>query len=390
MPLVRRRRARSLGSMLRSRRRPSVRGSPKAWRPADTRTAPISIKPPPNAISVGTNPAVLGATLSSAWLSSPRVAVTCDARGKLPRRKFLHLAAGAAAFPTILRTANADTYPSRPVRYIVGYAPGGRNDIVARLMGRWLSERTGQQFVIENRPGAGTNIATEAVVNAPPDGYTLLSAGAPNAINATLYEKLNFNFIRDIAPVAGIVSVANVFTVHPSVSAKTVPEFIAYAKTNPGMINMATNGNGSASHMSAELFKMMTGVNMVNVPYRGTAPAITALLGGQVQGSFVSLPGSIAYIKAGKLRAIAVTTAMRSEALPDIPTVAEFVPGYEASVWYGIGTPTKTPGEIIAQPGLYKPKCFFDILDILNCADQPIILFVLSLLNRLENVKNFT
>jgi tripartite-type tricarboxylate transporter receptor subunit TctC len=288
--------------------------------------------------------------------------VTCDARGKLPRRKFLHLAAGAAAFPTILRTANADTYPSRPVRYIVGYAPGGGNDIVARLMGRWLSERTGQQFVIENRPGAGTNIATEAVVNAPPDGYTLLSAGAPNAINATLYEKLNFNFIRDIAPVAGIVSVANVFTVHPSVSAKTVPEFIAYAKANPGKINMATNGNGSASHMSAELFKMMTGVNMVNVPYRGTAPAITALLGGQVQGSFVSLPGSIAYIKAGKLRAIAVTTAMRSEALPDIPTVAEFVPGYEASVWYGIGTPTKTPGEIIDKlnteinSGLADPK----------------------------------
>jgi tripartite-type tricarboxylate transporter receptor subunit TctC len=281
---------------------------------------------------------------------------------KLPRRKFLHLAAGAAAFPTILRTANADTYPSRPVRYIVGYAPGGGNDIVARLMGQWLSERTGQQFVIENRPGAGTNIATEAVVNAPPDGYTLLSAGAPNAINATLYEKLNFNFIRDIAPVAGIVSVANVFTVHPSVSAKTVPEFIAYAKANPGKINMATNGNGSASHMSAELFKMMTGVNMVNVPYRGTAPAITALLGGQVQGSFVSLPGSIAYINAGKLRAIAVTTVMRSEALPDIPTVAEFVPGYEASVWYGIGTPTKTPGEVIDKlnteinSGLADPK----------------------------------
>ncbi len=281
---------------------------------------------------------------------------------RLPRRKFLHLAAGAAAFPTILRTANADTYPSRPVRYIVGYAPGGGNDIVARLMGQWLSERTGQQFVIENRPGAGTNIATEAVVNAPTDGYTLLSAGAPNAINATLYEKLNFNFIRDIAPVAGIVSVANVFTVHPSVSAKTVPEFIAYAKANPGKINMATNGNGSASHMSAELFKMMTGVNMVNVPYRGTAPAITALLGGQVQGSFVSLPGSIAYINAGKLRAIAVTTVMRSEALPDIPTVAEFVPGYEASVWYGIGTPTKTPGEVIDKlnteinSGLADPK----------------------------------
>jgi tripartite-type tricarboxylate transporter receptor subunit TctC len=268
---------------------------------------------------------------------------------KLPRRRFLHLAAGAAAFPTILRTANADAYPSRPVRYLVGYAPGGGSDIVARLMGQWLSERTGQQFVIENRPGAGTNIAAEAVVNAPPDGYTLLSAGAPNAINATLYEKLNFNFIRDIVPVAGIVSVASVFTVHPSVSAKTVPEFIAYAKANPGKIDMATNGNGSTSHMSVELFKMMTGVDMVNIPYRGTAPAITALLGGQVQGSFVSLPGSIAYIKAGRLRAIAVTTAMRSEALPDIPTVAEFVPGYEASVWYGIGAPAKTSSEIVGK-----------------------------------------
>jgi tripartite-type tricarboxylate transporter receptor subunit TctC len=265
----------------------------------------------------------------------------------LGRRQFLHLAAGAAAFPTILRTAYADAYPSRPVRYIVGYAPGGGSDIVARLMGQWLSERTGQQFVIENRPGAGTNIAAEAVVNAPPDGYTLLSAGAPNAINATLYEKLNFNFIRDIVPVAGIVSVASVLAVHPSVSAKTVPEFIAYAKANPGKIDMATNGNGSTSHISAELFKMMTGVNMVNIPYRGTAPAIAALLGGQVQGSFVALPGSIAYIKAGRLRAIAVTTAMRSEALPDIPTVAEFVPGYEASVWYGIGAPAKTSSEIV-------------------------------------------
>jgi tripartite-type tricarboxylate transporter receptor subunit TctC len=266
---------------------------------------------------------------------------------KLPRRQFLHLAAGAAALPTILRTAHADTYPSRPVRYIVGYAPGGGSDIVARLMGQWLSDRTGQQFVIENRPGAGTNIATEAVVNAPPDGYTLLSAGAPNAINATLYEKLNFNFVRDIVPVAGIVSVASVFTLHPSVSANTVPEFIAYAKANPGKIDMATNGNGSTSHISAELFRMMTGVDMVNIPYRGTAPAITALLGGQVHGSFVSLPGSIAYVKAGRLRAIAVTTAMRSEALPDIPTVAEFVPGYEASVWYGIGAPAKTPSEIV-------------------------------------------
>jgi tripartite-type tricarboxylate transporter receptor subunit TctC len=233
------------------------------------------------------------------------------------------------------------------VRWIVGFAPGGGNDIVARLMGQWLSERTGQSFIIENRPGAGTNIATEAVVNAPPDGYTILLVGAPNAINATLYDKLNFNFISDIAPVAGIVRVANVMAVHPSVPAKTVPEFIAYAKANPGKINMATNGNGSASHMSGELFKMMTGVNMVNVPYRGTAPAITALLGGQVQVSFVSMPGSIEYVRAGKLRALGVTTAMRSQALPNIPTIAEFVPGYEAIIWYGVGAPRNTPVEII-------------------------------------------
>jgi tripartite-type tricarboxylate transporter receptor subunit TctC len=247
---------------------------------------------------------------------------------KLPRRKFLHLAAGAAALPAFLRIARAQTYPSRPVRWIVGFAPGGGNDIVARLMGQWLSERLGQPFVIENRPGAGTNIATEAVVNADADGYSLLLVGAPNAINATLYDNLNFNFIRDIAPVAGIVRVANVMVVHPSVSFNTVPEFIAYAKANSGKINMATNGNGSGAHMSGELFKMMTGVNMVNVPYRGTAPAITALLGGQVQGSFVSVPGSIEYIRAAKLRALAVTTAARSEALPEVPTVGEFLPGY--------------------------------------------------------------
>jgi tripartite-type tricarboxylate transporter receptor subunit TctC len=268
---------------------------------------------------------------------------------KLPRRQFLHLAAGAAALSAVSRLAMAQAYPTKPVRWVVGFAPGGGNDIVARLMGQWLSERTGQPFIIENRPGAGTNIATEAVVNAPPDGYALLLVGAPNAINATLYDKLNFNFISDIAPVAGIVRVANVMVVHPSVPAKTVPEFIAYANANPGKINMATNGNGSASHMSGELFKMMTGINMVHVPYRGTAPAITDLLGGQVQGSFVSMPGSIEYIRAGKLRPLAVTTAIRSVVLPDVPTVGEFVPGYEASVWYGVGAPKNTPAEIVRK-----------------------------------------
>ena len=281
---------------------------------------------------------------------------------KLPRRHFLHLAAGAAALPAFSRIASALDYPTRPVHWIVGFTPGGGNDIVARLMGQWLSERTGQQFVIENRPGAGTNIATEAVVNAPPDGYTLLFAGSPNAVNATLYDRLNFNFISDIAPVAGIVRVANVMVVHPSVPATTVPEFIAYAKANPGRINFASPGIGTSSQMSGELFKMMTGVNMIHVPYRGTAPAITDLLGGQVQVSFVSMPGSIEYIRAGKLRALAVTTATRSTALPDIPTVDEFVPGYEASLFYGAGAPRKTPAEIIEKlnreidAGLADPK----------------------------------
>jgi len=266
-----------------------------------------------------------------------------------PRRQFLYLAAGAAALPVVSRIARAQTYPSRPVHWIVGFAAGGGNEIVARLIGQWLSERTGQPFIIENRPGAGTNIATEAVANAPPDGYTLLLCGAPNAINASLYDKLNFNFISDIAPVAGIVRVANVMAAHPSVPTKSVPEFIAYAKAKPGKINMATNGNSSASHMSGELFKMMTGVNMVHVPYRGTAPAITDLLGGQVQVSFVSMPGSIEYIRAGKLRPLAVTNATRSAVLPDVPTVGEFVPGYEASVWYGVGVPKNTPAEIVQK-----------------------------------------
>src|SRR5215472_13599628 len=266
---------------------------------------------------------------------------------KFARRKFLHLAAGAAALPAMSRIARAQAYPTRPVRWIVGFAPGGGNDIVARLMGQWLSERLGQSFVIENRPGAGTNIATEVVVNAPPDGYTLLLAGIPNAFNASLFGKLNFNFIRDIAPVAGIMRVPNVMAVNPSVPAKAVPEFIAYAKANPGKINMASAGIGGAAHLSGELFKMMAGVNLVHVPYRGNGPALVALLGGQVDVLFPTLPSSIEYIRTGKLRGLAVTSAMRSEALPDLPTVGEFVPGYEISAWYGVGAPQGTPPQVI-------------------------------------------
>jgi tripartite-type tricarboxylate transporter receptor subunit TctC len=266
---------------------------------------------------------------------------------KLPRRKFLHLAAGAAALPALPRIARAQAWPTRPVRIIVGYQPGGGNDIVARLMGQWLSERLGQAFVIENRPGAGTNIATEAVVKSSPDGYTLLLCGAANAINATLYDKLNFVFLRDITPVASITHESLVMAVHPSFPAKTIPEFIAYAKANPGKINMASSGIGSGSHLPGELFKMMTGVNLVHVPYRGAAPALTDLLAGQVQVYFVSTTASIEYIRAGKLRPLAVTSASRSETLPEIPTVGEFVPGYEASIWYGLGAPKNTPVEII-------------------------------------------
>ena len=266
---------------------------------------------------------------------------------KLPRRNFLHLAAGAAALPAVSRMARAQAYPSRPVRIIVPFAAAGAFDIMARLIGQWLSERLGQPFVIENRPGAGTNIGTETVVKAPPDGYTLLLAGTPNAINATLYEKLNFNFIRDIASVAGISRAPLVMAVHPSVPAKTVPEFIAYAKANPGKISMASAGIGAPSHVSGELFKMMAGVNLVHVPYRGAGPALVDLLAGQVQVGFPSMPSSIEYVRAGKLRALAVTSATRSDALPDIPTVGEFLPGYEASASYGIGAPKGTPVEII-------------------------------------------
>jgi tripartite-type tricarboxylate transporter receptor subunit TctC len=266
---------------------------------------------------------------------------------KLPRRRFLYLATAAAALPSLSRMATAQSYPTRPVRFIIGYPPGGSADLTARLLGQWLSERLGQPFVIESRPGASTNIATEAVVRAPPDGYTLLLVAPANAINATLYEKLNFNFIRDIAPVAGIIRFPNVMVVNPSVPAKTVPEFIAYAKAHPGRLNMASSGNGSTIHVSGELFKMMTGVNMIHVPYRGGAPALTDMISGQVQVMFDNVPTSIEFIRGGKLRALAVTTATRSEVLPDLPTVADFVPGYEASAWYGVGVPKGTPDDII-------------------------------------------
>ena len=266
---------------------------------------------------------------------------------KLPRRRFLRLAAGAAALLAVSGVAWAQTYPTRPVRLIVGFAPGGAADISARLTGQWLSDHLGQQFVIENRPGAGSNIATEAVVRSPPDGYTLLVVAPANAINATLYDKLNFMFLRDIAPVAGIFRVPNVMQVNSSFPAKTVSELIAYAKADPGALSYASAGVGTASHMAGELFKVMTGVNMVHVPYRGNGPVLTALLGGEVQLSFADMPSSIEHIRAGKLRALAVTTATRSQALPDIPTIGEYVPGYEASSWFGVGAPKSTPAEII-------------------------------------------
>jgi tripartite-type tricarboxylate transporter receptor subunit TctC len=269
---------------------------------------------------------------------------------KLPhRRQFLHLAAGAAALPAPSRIARAQAYPSRPVRLIVPIAPAGASDITARVIGQWLSERLGQQFIIENRPGGGGNIGTEAVVRAPADGYTLLMVGSYNATNAAFYDKLNFNFIRDIAPVAGIIRGPYVMVVNPSVPAKSIPEFIAYAKANPRKLNMASAGNGTASHVAGELFKMMAGVDMVHVPYRGGGPAVTDLIAGQVQVMFPTTVASIEYIRAGRLRALAVTAATRSDALPDIPTVGEFVPGYEASTWYGVGAPKATPAEIVEK-----------------------------------------
>jgi tripartite-type tricarboxylate transporter receptor subunit TctC len=289
---------------------------------------------------------------------------------KLPRRNFLHLAAGAAALPAVSRVARAQAYPTRPVRIIIGFAPGSASDIVARLVGQWLSEGLGQPFIIEHRPGAANNIATEAVVRAPPDGHTLLVVSSANAVNATFYDKLNYNFIRDIAPVAGIIVVPSVLVVHPSVPAKTVPEFIAYAKANPGKLTMASGGIGSGTHLAGELFKMMAGVNMVHVPYRGGGPALTDLLGGQVQVMFPSTVSSIEYIRAGRLRALAVTTATRSDALPDVPTVDEFVPGYEASAWFGVGAPKATPAEIVEKlnkeinAGLADPKMKARLADV--------------------------
>jgi tripartite-type tricarboxylate transporter receptor subunit TctC len=266
---------------------------------------------------------------------------------KLPRRQFLHLATGAAALPVVSRIAWAQAYPTRPVRVIVGFPPGGGSDTLARLWGQWLTERLGRPFVIENRPGAGTNIATEAVVRAPPDGYTLLQVSTPAAINATLYDKLNFVFLRDIAPVASLTRAAYVMAVHPSFPAKTVPEFISYARANPGKINMTSPGSGTPQHLAGELFKTMAGVSLIHVPYRGDAPALTDLIGGQVQVCFSGMVSAIEYIRTGKVRALAITTATRLESVPDIPTVSDFVPGYEASGWQGIGAPKNTPTEIV-------------------------------------------
>jgi tripartite-type tricarboxylate transporter receptor subunit TctC len=266
---------------------------------------------------------------------------------KLPRRNFLYLAAAAAVLPAVPRSARAQAYPTRPVRIIVGFPPGGATDIMARLIGQWLSERLGQQFVVENRPGAASNIGTEAVVRAPPDGYTLLVATSVNAVNATLYDKLNFNLIRDIAPVASLHREPLVMEVNPSVPVKTVPEFITHAKANPGKLNMASAGIGTPSHLAGELFKMMTGVNLVHVPYRGAGPALVDLLGGQVQVLSATVSSSMEYVTVGKLRALAVTTVTRSPVLPNIPSVAEFVPGYESDFWTGIAAPKNTPSEIV-------------------------------------------
>ena len=281
---------------------------------------------------------------------------------KFPRRRFLHLAAGVVALPFASHVARAQAYPTRPVRWIVGAPAGGALDIVARLMGQWMSERLGQPFVIENRPGGGSNVATEAVVRAPPDGYTLLTVGLAHAVNATLYDKLNFNVVRDIAPIAPISREPCVLAVNSSVLAKSVPEFIAYAKNNPGKINMASSGIGTTQHVAGELFKVMAGVNLIHVPYRGNAPALTDLIGGQIEVLFPSLGSAIEYVKAGQLRALAVTGARRSDAVPDLPTVAETLPGYQASSFYGIGAPRNTPAEVVevlnnaVNAGLADPK----------------------------------
>jgi tripartite-type tricarboxylate transporter receptor subunit TctC len=287
-----------------------------------------------------------------------------------PRRNFLYLAMSAAMLPAVSRIARAQAYPSHPVHLIVPFAPGGTTDIVARLLGQWLSQRLGQPIIVENKSGAGTNIGTETVVNAPPDGYTLLVASPPAAINATLYQRLNFNFVRDIAPVASVIRAPYVMEVNPSIPAKTVPDFITYAKSNPGKINMASPGIGTGPHVSGVLFNMMTGINMIHVPYRGAAPALVDLIAGQVQVQFASTLETIEYIRTGKLRALAVTTATRSETLPEIPTVSEFVPGYETSAWWGVGAPRNTPTEIIEKlnheinAGLADPKMKARLVDL--------------------------
>jgi tripartite-type tricarboxylate transporter receptor subunit TctC len=267
---------------------------------------------------------------------------------KLPRRQFLHLAAGAAALPALSRIARAQTYPSRPVRLVIGFAAGGSGDLATRLMGQWLSDRLGQQFIVENRTGAAGNIATEAVVRAPADGYTLIQLNVANAINASLYDKLSFNVLRDLVPVASFMRVPNVMEVSPTLPVKTVPEFIAYAKANPGKISFASSGVGTTIHMSGELFKAMTKIDMVHVPYRGLgAGGYADLMTGVVHVTFDNLPSSIEFVRAGKLRALAVTSTVRSEVLPDLPTMGEFLPGYEANAWYGIAVPIGTPGEIV-------------------------------------------
>jgi len=266
-----------------------------------------------------------------------------------PRRAFLRLAAAAVALPAIARPARAQTYPARPVRIIVGFSAGGPTDINARIMAQWLSERLGQQFLVENRPGAAGNIATEAALRSAPDGYTLLQVTSSNAVNATFYDNLSFNILTDTAPVAAIIRLPFVMEVNPSVTAKTVPEFIAYAKANPGKINMASGGIGTSIHIAGELFKMMAGVNLIHVPYRGSAPALTDMISGQVHVMFDILTSSIGHIRSGALRALAVTTTTRSEALPELPTVGDFLPGYEASAWYGIAAPKNTPSEIIEK-----------------------------------------
>ena len=288
----------------------------------------------------------------------------------LPRRNFLQLAAGAAALPAASRIARAQTYPSRPVRLIIGVAPGSAPDILGRLLAQWLSERLGQPFIVENRPGGGGNIAIEAVVKAPADGYTLLLVTIQSAVNATLYDRLNYNFIRDIAPVASISRQTLALAVTPSFPAKTAPEFIAYAKANPGKLSMASPGNGSTNHVAGELFKIMAGVDMVHVPYRVGAPALTDLIGGQVQVMFADLTSSIEHVRAGKLRTLAVCTASRSDALPDIPSLADFLPGYEASGWFGIGAPKNTSIESVERlnkeinAGLADPKLKARIADL--------------------------